>query len=51
MSYNLSSKFSILGNIISCGRDQLRNILKARIKGIMELLVKFDTNYDLKDTI
>ena len=38
-SYKLSSKFSIIGNIISYGSVQLRNIVKVRIKGIMKVLV------------
>ena len=41
----MSSKFSILGNIISWDRDELRKITKDRIKAIMEVRIKLSTNF------
>ena len=44
----LDSKFSILGNNIKLGRDELRKTTNVGIKGIIRVIVKIDTKQGLK---
>ena len=43
MSYKLGSKFSILGNNINLGRDELTKTINVEIKAIIEVITKIDT--------
>tara|TARA_B100000745_G_scaffold241772_1_gene164169 strand:- start:250 stop:393 length:144 start_codon:yes stop_codon:yes gene_type:complete len=47
----LSSKFSILGNNINPGRDEVRKKTNAENKGLIGILTKIDTKRGSKDAI
>ena len=42
MGYKLSSKFSILANIINQGRVELRKLTNVQIKGFIRVIVKIE---------